>query len=53
MFPTVRRARGNVDDSALKNHHHMLHVFMLEIASIILLLLSKKQNGIFQKTERI
>ena len=33
MLPTVRRERRNVDDPALRNHHHLLHVLMLEMAA--------------------
>ena len=49
MLPTVKITRGNVNDQAFRNQHHLFLVSMLAMATRSLLLFANKKNGSFPK----
>ena len=52
MLPTVSRARGNVDEPALRNYQHLIHVLMLATEERIPLLFAKKNQSLPKNLEK-
>ena len=53
MLPTMKIARGNVDNPDLRNHHHLLHVSLLAMTARSPLLFANKKKIFSKKKEKL